>query len=362
MRIPPIVRFLPAASFAAVALAIAGPVAAATPEQQLAEVSSCLHKRTPAPAWGFYEYVTDSRASRDSSSKPRAWVKSPVLLFGDMDGGFGRTVLSAMRAGMVSLPDAKREKLCELLVLEAESIRDTGGHSLEKYQASREAGERQERLLRALTYRNVPKGSVVWLGDIVMDRLTNDLPSMDKLLRRLHAHGALFIRGNHEEYYRPPGSEKKCTSTSWGCFAQSRSRYSTAEFDSLVKAVFVNALYDPVNRLFMSHNGVEKSSENPDVLKTAFGDLADYRSRSPEQVAAWMREQPVNASRFTSFRPTDASMEYTVIGDGSERAVQAHGHNACFFMENAWVLALNPRLGPRCHTYTASAWQLRPGG
>ena len=343
-----------------------------TPAKQLVEVERCVEKKIYPRIQDFYEAVTNRKVSTwdpNGRPPPPAWIKRRVLLFGDMDGGFARTVLSAMRANLVTVGRSHLNRLCRMLVLEAESIRGVKGLDLQKYQSSKSVESSQTRILNSIRYSNVEPGTVVWLGDIVFDRLTNNLPVMDRLLRELHGHGALFIRGNHEQYRWPqPTGENSCAGQSsaiyWGCFARSRAVYTTAQFDQLLAAVFINARYDATNKMLLTHNGVETSASEPGVLKTAFGDLPGYLEKTPEQIAEWIRGRTVDPlvydRLFSSFRPSDAAMEFTVLMDGDTRITQAHGHNACFSMINTWVFALNPRSGPLCGTYIASAWKFAP--
>ena len=370
--LPAVLVALLVGALALAALPSSAPAAKATPAQQLTEVEHCIERGISPRVWGFYEAVTNRKKSTwepKGRPPPPTWIKKRLLLFGDMDGGFARTVLSAMRANMVTVAPDHVGKLCRMLILEAESIQQVNGHDLKQYQSSARVEAKQKRILDAIRYQRVEVGSVVWLGDIVFDRLTNNLPAMDRLLRELHRHGALFIRGNHEQYRWPdPTGQNSCvgqaTAIYWGCDARSRAVYTMTKFNQLMAAVFVNAHYDATNRMLLTHNGVQASVSKPGVLETAFGELSGYQAMTPGQIADWIRARPIDPlvydRLFSSFRPSDASMEFTVIRDGETRITQAHGHNACFSMINEWVFALNPRSGPLCGHYIASAWKFVP--
>lgn len=318
---------------------------------QLEEVAECVHRTSPPRLVDFYDSVFD--VSDTTKSEP--WIGTTTTMFGDMDGGMARAVISGVRAGIIKVPADHQDQLCHLLVLEAKSIRNVDGESLARYQADEAVGKRQARLLDSLRFEEVRAGSAVWIGDIIFDRLTNNLPVMDRLMRKLHRHGATLIMGNHENYYKPGG----CTSSTWACLAWSRKDYPKSEFDALMDDVFVKAHYEPSNGLFYTHNGV-RAAQGSDALTTAFGTLNGYGAMSPEQIAQWIRSQPIDHREFTNFRPSDAAMEYTELMAGADRIRQVHGHNSCFNVTYDWVVALNPRTGPRCRIYTAAAWTLRP--
>lgn len=328
----------------------AGAAHAASPAEQLEQTYRCVEKRLVPRALDFY----DPLGQVTRYTRPRVGVSKPVTLFGDMDGGVARTVLSGIRAGMVSVPPGQRDELCSLLVLEAESARDVNGNSLETYQSSKDVETRQKRLVDSLRFTKVDRGSVVWLGDIMFDRLTNNLPAMATLLRGLREHGAILITGNHEEYYKPAG----CTNVVWACLAKSRSRYTTQEHQKLLDDVFVAAHYDPTNHLLHTHNGVRAEADGS--LSTSGGALPAYRDKAPREIAQWLNRQPYDWSFMTRFRPSDAAMEFTQVDDAGQRVSLVHGHNECFSMKEHWVVALNPRYGFRCHIMSTSAITLTP--
>ncbi len=347
---------LAATAFLTVATLTVSPGRAEQPSKTFEQVADCIENARANSYWDYYDGVldeSDTTIYRSEGKTERDWLTQRRVVFGDMDGGFARTMLSALRARMIALPEAAVADLCDLALVEAQSARRAAGRTLRSYQADPAVAAQQAQLLRSAQFWKVPRGSVVWLGDIMFDRLTNNLRAMDSLIRRLKAHGAVFIMGNHEEYYRPQG----CKRGSWGCFATGRANYSTEEFDDLLATAFVRAHYDSRNRLLHTHNGVKASG---DVLHTAFGDLSDFRSRTPQEIVRWMGQQPIDYGRFTSFRPSDAAMEFTTILDGQNRIRQAHGHNACFTFEYQWVFPLNARVGFHCHRLAAAAVTFSP--
>ncbi len=333
-----------------VGLAMGDSANADSPAEQLDQTYRCVEQRLAPRAVDFYDPLGDVTAY----TRPRVGVTRPVTIFGDMDGGLARTVLSGMRAGMVSVPPGHREDLCSLLVLEAESARHANGQSLKTYQASREIETIQGRLVGSLHFQQVERGSVVWLGDIVFDRLTNNIPAMAKLLRALRENGAVIITGNHEWYYKPAG----CTNVVWGCLAESRARYTAEDHQRLLADVFVAAHYDPADHLLHTHTGVKAKADGS--LSTSAGDVAGYRDKTPPELAAWLNRQPYDWSAMTNFRPSDAAMEFTEVFGGNQRVSLVHGHNDCFSLKEHWVVAMNPRYGFRCHIMSTAAVTLTP--
>lgn len=124
-------------------------------------------------------------------------VSRPTQVVGDADGSICRTILAGINAGYISLPEDQLKELAELMNEEAkaEAARD-------KRMAFQQKPDIAAKFDNIVSKASFQKGhsKLVFLGDILHDRFSNNKQAMATLIRGLHGQGAVFITGNHDVY------------------------------------------------------------------------------------------------------------------------------------------------------------------
>ena len=233
----------------------------------------------------------------------------------------------------MDLNEPELKLLAEVMDAEAEASRAydrMNDDTLVAFQKNPDIAAKLDQIVANATFKP-GHHKLVYIGDIVHDRFSNNKVAMDQLIRGLHAQGAVFITGNHDVYdevnkdniYQLNGDQ-------WDQFleqyiadgkielAKNNKQLSAeqekgilAEFndiklqnvfhgakqldktasDQLLKDCFTNAHFDSQTNALYTHNGFEHSGVD-NVYLTAFGFL---RADNAEELAEKMNACDFNA-------------------------------------------------------------------
>jgi hypothetical protein len=237
-------------------------------------------------------------------------VSKPTQVVGDADGSICRMVLAGINAGYMTLPDEQLNELAGVMKEEAiASVAYNRGKNdvLEKFQKNPDIAAKFDRIISNATFQQ-GHSKIVFLGDILHDRFSNNKQAMDKLIRGLHNGGAVFITGNHDVYGEVnPTDElqlseedlvKKCEDEAIAAgeentaelqsgihlYVQENAKFklqngfygakqlTKTESDQLLMDCFVNAHLDQESLMLYTHNGFQRAGVDGYYL-TAFGIL-----------------------------------------------------------------------------------------
>lgn len=268
-------------------------------------------------------------------SKVGKLANNSTLVVGDADGSMCRTVLSAINSGHMQLKESELKLLAEVMDAEAEAT-TTG--DLQSFQEDRSIADKLDRIVANAAFKN-GNYKLVFIGDILHDRFSNNKVAMNTLIRNLHAKDAVFITGNHDVYdevnsdntyqLEESGLLEKCIGEEISARKQEASnknyRYTDKDeandrdaaleifeqlkdiklqngfygakqldktaSDQLLKDCFTNAYFDSQTNALYTHNGFEYSGLN-NVYLTAFGFL---RADNAEELAGKMNKIDSNS-------------------------------------------------------------------
>lgn len=315
---------------------------------QIAILKQCVNK--PPLESTFYQAIFNP----PSAKIPHA-INRNTFAFGDMDGGFARTMLAGIRAGMITLNESDLNTLCSMLRQERLAL-GTESAAFIQFQESIAINQQQQELVNNASY-SAPASQVIYIGDILHDRLNNNQLALALLLKKLHQYGAIFIYGNHDSY---SDAQIVCNADKWwkyerGCYAATQISESMA--NDLRQTVYINAYLDDQNYIFYSHNGVAESETRPEYLITAFGEIDNYKNLDAKSIVEIMNNgQPL---RQTSFRPSESAMELLNLYHNQQKVSIIHGHNGIFDYSNPQVINLNARYGSSDSDFITAAIQLK---
>ncbi len=125
-------------------------------------------------------------------------VAARTQVVGDADGSMCRTVLSAINSGHMELKEPELKLLAEVMDAEAEASRAYDrmkDDPLVAFQKNPDISAKLDQIVANATFKP-GHHKLVYIGDIVHDRFSNNKVAMDQLIRGLHAQGAVFITGN----------------------------------------------------------------------------------------------------------------------------------------------------------------------
>jgi hypothetical protein len=277
----------------------------------------------------FFKRILSPGLSKVLNSNSRTQV------VGDADGSMCRTVLSAINSGHMQLEESELKLLAEVMDAEA-----TAGINLwlKDFQEDQDIAAKLDKIVEKATFK-LGHYKLVFIGDILHDRFSNNKVAMDKVIRSLHAKGAVFITGNHDVYdeVNPnndldlPDNELRSNHIQQAISAGKRkaekknSAYDAAQerydldraktkfgnsqeiksqngfygakqidktaSDNLLENCFTNAYFDSQTNAFYTHNGFEHSGVE-DVYLTAFGFL---RAKNAEELAKKMNDSDFNS-------------------------------------------------------------------
>lgn len=269
---------------------------------------------------------------------------------GDADGSLCRVLVAAMASGHLSLSPAGLTLLAGLMCEEAKALSDG---DLAAFQADQGVADRFDALLDEMQAHPSADGRrLIFLGDLLHDRLSNNKPALGQVIERLAGNqtaradgspGVVFILGNHDVFdevsgeilqdptgyleANPGGKSEIAALRAQNGFNAAKGLTAQAS-NELNQRCFRRAWFDAELGVFYSHNGVYKDGDN---YVTGIG---RFRADSPGQLAARMNAAVIQAAagHFTHFRPEEAQISDQGLGsvpiNGEDRPVfQAHGHN-----------------------------------
>ena len=255
-------------------------------------------------------------------------VAARTQVVGDADGSMCRTVLSAINSGHMELKEPELKLLAEVMDAEAEASRAYDrmkDDPLVAFQKNPDIAAKLDQIVANATFKP-GHHKLVYIGDIVHDRFSNNKVAMDQLIRGLHAQGAVFITGNHDVYdevnkdniYQLNGDQwdqfleqyiadgkielakdniQLSAEQEKGILAQfndiklqngfhGAKQLDKTASDQLLKDCFTNAHFDSQTNALYTHNGFEHSGVD-NVYLTAFGFLlADNAEELAEKMNA----------------------------------------------------------------------------
>jgi hypothetical protein len=217
-------------------------------------------------------------------------VSMQTQVVGDADGSICRTVLAGINAGYMTLPDDQLQELAEMMNKEAEVANDK--MTAKSFQEDKSIASKFDRIVANATFQQ-GHSKLVFLGDIVHDRFSNNKQAMAKLIQGLHGAGAVFITGNHDVYSEVDSKDQfqksdeelislwKSKNRNEPDIAKSlkvkllngfygENQLTKTESDDLLKKCFVNAHLDPDSSMLYTHNGLQQAGKDG-VYITAFG-------------------------------------------------------------------------------------------
>ncbi|MDD3267005.1 MAG: metallophosphoesterase [Burkholderiales bacterium] len=277
---------------------------------------------------------------------------NPAFIYGDMDGSFGRVVLSAISAGAITINH--KDVLSLLAILLENEYKTVQSGKLAEFQNSEQYAKQIEMLIQYLVSNKSfikTNHDTIFIGDIVWDRFSCNIPAMKTLLENLHAQNVVFILGNHDGYDEAKllglGS-KSNSSVQAGNFA----KYKISEFEAkhLEQKVFQNAYYNPINKIFTIHTGVSEYNNalllGGDGKNTKYVTINNYNDFSPENLVSKINNINFSSQNlgFTSFRPSDNTMQKLSYFRNKDITI-VHGHNADMNINDPSVVNLNARNG-----------------
>ena len=261
-------------------------------------------------------------------------VAARTQVVGDADGSMCRTVLSAINSGHMELKEPELKLLAEVMDAEAEASRAydrMNDDTLVAFQKNPDIAAKLDQIVANATFKP-GHHKLVYIGDIVHDRFSNNKVAMDQLIRGLHAQGAVFITGNHDVYdevnkeniYQLNGEQwdkfleqyiadgkielaknnkQLSAEQEKGILAQfndiklqngfhGAKQLDKTASDQLLKDCFTNAHFDSQTNALYTHNGFEHSGVD-NVYLTAFGFL---RADNAEELAEKMNACDFNAA------------------------------------------------------------------
>ena len=176
--------------------------------------------------------------------------KPPTYVLGDSDGSISRMLLMAIHSGHVALDDSSLQTLADVVNNEARALQKGSAYNIEAFQKDQNNAQQLNDVLGKAVFRHSPN-SLVFMGDIVHDRMSCDKQATADLVRKLHSNGAVFILGNHDSFDHCaayPAHDPQV-----GSFAQRQ--LTRQEALALEQDCFVHAHFDG-SKLY-THNGVE---------------------------------------------------------------------------------------------------------
>ena len=288
-------------------------------------------------------------------------INSRTQVVGDADGSMCRTVLSAINSGHMELKESELKLLAEVMDAEATAV---SNGDLKEFQEDQGIADKLDQIVDKATFQPGHQ-KLVFIGDILHDRFSNNKVAMEKLIRKLYDQEAVFITGNHDVYdevnpnndldlpddelldkhieekisaekneaakyhyeYTTENEEDDIAQAkeSFGDLKDIKSQngfYGAKQIDKitsddLLKKCFTNAYFDSQKNALYTHNGFEYSGVE-DVYLTAFGFL---RAQNAEELA-----QKMSASDFNSPGPSLNDIEKEIPGFKSQfKPQKKHG-------------------------------------
>ncbi|MEY3664785.1 MAG: hypothetical protein RLZZ153_967 [Pseudomonadota bacterium] len=283
----------------------------------------------------------------------------PLILVGDADGSLLRLALAAWSAGYWQPNAAEQQPMLQLLLEEGVAMHRRSPTSLKEYQEDPILhgwlGGMATAIEASMTSQiehgdAMPAQQLVFMGDILSDRLSNHGEALERVIRALHRRGAVFLRGNHDvaadwldENIGP------AIGCQWGAYA--RQKLSSEAAQRLLNDCFVNAWTDETRSIVLTHNGFFYDPRT-DAWHTAVGAIpardASGQVKSVQAFVEAMNDEAMKAETVsTDFRPKAFIQGVDQLRPRNERGPLpwvGHGHDGdCGLNNGRGVLNLNAR-------------------
>ena len=351
----------------------------ATPEKQVSQLKrhlerrhrSCLRQITqehPKDA-SFIELVDPLIYFARLLEIPGPTETPHSFILGDADGSLGRMMLLAIQSGHFHLDDKGLSCLSDVLYEEFLQLGIPGSlyewfhpamkpmlnyYPLEflmfkSFQSNGRVALNFETILRHGTYSDA-SAKLIFLGDILHDRLSNHKSAMLSFIKNLHAHGAIFIKGNHDygqvclEFCEQRQTlVAKHVAFGRHCldngFTGENKDDIMQQWMTFEKKYFQNTFYDEDKKIFYIHNGFSTESRPPfreNFLFTAF--QLPFRSKTihtPKELEKKLNYTRKDAAplkdfeknHLTGFRPSELNIQQTLEGFFPQQGITCiHGH------------------------------------
>ena len=266
------------------------------------------------------------------------------LVVGDADGSLCRVLVAGLASGHLVMSPAAMKDLAAIMRLEASL--GAGVVERQKFQRSEEIAEGFDRIMGGVRARSSPDGNrLVFIGDLLHDRLSNNKPAMANAIRLLAGEdtysavdtpGVIFILGNHD-LPRAPGVDWEAGASvfeqhelQWGAAAARHLDRQANE--ELIRSYFLKAWFDRQAGFFYCHNGIEPLGGG--VVRTALGVV---HATSPDVLETEMNLVAIGNGHhpdFTNFRPEESAMSAGALGDlglwQGQPVFYVHGHSGNF--------------------------------
>lgn len=294
---------------------------------------------------GVFDYFSTFFACINKIDKYSSLNKKYKLAIGDTDGSMARIILALMVKNFAHLDQKQTNMLATLMILETAVA--FGYLGFEQFQSSKIC-QTYYRSLSEIEINPVGQDEIIFLGDIIYDRLSADHAAIIHLIKKIKTNKlAIFILGNHDylDWYPWEYADQFPIQilVQWGSFGAIGNKLDAVNFRNDITAFFDLAYYDQASNALYIHNGIKpiQTAESADKLlttyQTAFG---IFTASSAHELAISINSCNLNnidTNHFTSFRPEDVEMsrlEFKII----------HGHNAVTNNDYPNVYNLNARI------------------
>ena len=270
---------------------------------------------------------------------------------GDIDGSIGRLLLLGIQNGTFKVDDENSLRLLgDLLTQEAAVLSNNDPVALTNFQLSSDNAANVEQILSQV---KVVFGlnQMIIIGDILYDRLSNNIPSMGRLVRELTAVGHLCILGNHDNHNEVLDETEfnEPQNLTFGTYARKK---LTLLDQVKIEALFKNCYFDTSKQVFYIHAGIEPLGNYR--YRTSFGVFtANTIENLVEQINKFRYEGKGGLSdSFTDFRLDTANMEPKLRDDPLfKNLIVGCGHNGKYSTEFEHIICMNSRLSQTFKPY-----------
>jgi hypothetical protein len=284
-----------------------------------------------------------------------AVASTKTTVVGDADGSLSRVLVSALASGHLTMSPAAMEDLA--LVMQKEASLDPDDRAgRERFQADPSIAEALDRIVKGIKERPSPDGRrLVFIGDLLHDRLSNNKPAMASVIRLLtigdtdpapDRPGVIFILGNHD-LVRSEGVDWRRISSGfdfselqWG--AAAAWQLSPEDNAELIRSSFAKAWLDRDEGRFYCHNGIKPMGGGR--VQTALGEVT---ANTPEELEEAINLADItDRALFTNFRPAETDMSEALLGGlgqwQGKPVHYVHGHSGNFGVTEG-VVHINAR-------------------
>lgn len=179
---------------------------------------------------------------------------------GDADGSFARVFISAFIAGFIDTTPDGLKTLEDLLEKESKTLikADIEGsdavNAFSDFQKDKVVYGEINTLLKTATYKE-SKQKLLFLGDILFDRLSNNISASIELIENLHRVGAIFIKGNHDHF--------EAIDHIWTGYGANRNKTSEdkEKIKKTIDSCFILAHYDKKPNILYTHAALGKVTD-----------------------------------------------------------------------------------------------------